>query len=95
MPEKSIVKNQRFDNLNAEEEQTLITILNLVIPPSEDDKMPGAADIGFIDYIQNQNLISWIREGLINIFLRVSDIFSVLKSFGKSTFFGLIFFFIR
>ena len=55
------------ENLDEEQEQTLIAILNLIIPPSEDGKMPGAADVGFLAYIQNENIFPWIREGLINI----------------------------
>ena len=55
------------ENLDEEQEQTLIAILNLIIPPSEDGKMPGAADIGFLAYIHNENILPWIREGLINI----------------------------
>ena len=42
------------ENLDEEQEQTLIAILNLIIPPSEDGKMPGAADIGFLAYIHNE-----------------------------------------
>jgi hypothetical protein len=26
--------------------------------------MPGAADVGFFDYIHEKNLVSWIKEGL-------------------------------
>ena len=55
------------ENLNEEQERTLIALLNLIIPPSEDGKMPGAADVGFFAYMHNENLYSWIREGLLSI----------------------------
>ena len=62
-------KNKKFvsENLNKEQEQTLNVLLDLFIPPSEDGKMPGATDIDFLTYIHNENILSWIREGLINI----------------------------
>lgn len=55
------------ERLNEEQERTLVAMLNLIIPPSEDGKMPGAADVGFLAYMHDENLLSWIREGLINI----------------------------
>ena len=27
----------------------------------------GAADVGFLAYIHNENILPWIKEGLINI----------------------------
>jgi len=62
-------KNKKVvsENLNEEQERTLIVLLNLFIPPSEDGKMPGAADVGFLAYIHNENILPWIKEGLINI----------------------------
>jgi hypothetical protein len=53
--------------LNEEQERTLNVLLNLIIPPSEDGKMPSAADVGFFAYMHNENLYSWIREGLLSI----------------------------
>jgi len=55
------------ENLSEEQKRTLMKILNMIIPPSEDGKMPGAADIGFLTYIHNENLLPWIHEGLISI----------------------------
>ena len=55
------------ENLDEEQERTLNVLLNLFIPPSEDGKIPGAADVGFLAYIHNENIALWIREGLINI----------------------------
>ena len=62
-------KDKKFvsENLGEEQERTLNVLLNLFIPPSEDGKMPGAADVGFLAYIHNENILPWIREGLINI----------------------------
>ena len=53
--------------MNDEQECVLNTILNLIIPPSKDGKMPGATDVGFFTYINSENLFSWIKEGLQNI----------------------------
>ena len=55
------------ENLNEEQVRTLNEILNLIIPPSEDGKMPGAADVGFLTYLQIENNTQWIQEGLIKI----------------------------
>ncbi len=55
------------ENLNEEQERTLIALLNLIIPPSEDGKMLGAADVGFFSYLHNENFFPWIREGLLSI----------------------------
>ena len=55
------------ENLDKEQKRTLTSLLNLIIPASEDGKMPGASDIGFIDYINNEKLLSLIQEGLIRI----------------------------
>ena len=62
-------KDKKFvsENLDEEQERTLNVLLNLFIPPSEDGKIPGAADVGFLAYIHNENSLLWIREGLINI----------------------------
>ena len=54
-------------NMDEEQERTLIVLLNLIIPPSKDRTMPGAADIGFIAYIQQENHVLWIRDGLLTI----------------------------
>lgn len=55
------------ENLNEEEDRTMIALLNLIIPPSDDGRMPGAADVGFHSYFRKKNLVSWIREGLLSI----------------------------
>ena len=55
------------DNLNNEEKDTLQTLLNLIIPSSEDGKMPSAAEVGFINYLEKNKQISWIQEGLMKI----------------------------
>jgi hypothetical protein len=53
--------------LNKEQKRTLTALLNLIIPASEDGKMPGANDIGFFTYMQNENILLIIQEGLIKI----------------------------
>lgn len=53
--------------MNEEQERILNTLLNLIIPPSQDGKMPSAADVGFLVYVHNENLVSWIKEGLQSI----------------------------
>jgi hypothetical protein len=63
----SIEKNHVSENLDVEQERTLMAIVNLIIPPSEDGKMPSAADVGFLAYMYNENFLPWIREGLIVI----------------------------
>ena len=62
-------KDTKFEseNLDEEQERTLNVLLNLFIPPSEDGKIPGAADVGFLAYIHNENILPWIIEGLKNI----------------------------
>lgn len=55
------------EKLTEEEMRTLTIILNQIIPPGEDGIMPGASDVGFFAYLQNENLIQWIREGLFGI----------------------------
>jgi len=53
------------DNLNEEQKRTLNTLLNLIIPQSEDGKMPAATAIGFIPYMHNENIAAFIQEVLI------------------------------
>ena len=55
------------ESLNGEQERTLKSLLNLIVPPSEDGKMPGAADVGFLSYAHNKDLSTWVREGLLRI----------------------------
>ncbi len=64
MQQEYKVTSAKFDK---EQEQTLIILLNMIIPPSEDGKLPGAADVGFFDYMHSEGLYSWIQEGLIRI----------------------------
>lgn len=54
-------------NLSEEQERTLLALLKLIIPPSEDGRMPGAADVGFFAYMNRENLYSWMKEGLLSI----------------------------
>ena len=52
-----MVKDKKLvtDNLSNEEKDTLQTLLTLIIPSSEDGKMPSAADVGFINYLDNNS----------------------------------------
>ena len=60
-------KTLTSDILDKEQEQTLSALLNLIIPASEDGTMPGAATVGFLPYIRNENLLPWIQDTLTNI----------------------------
>tara|TARA_B100000315_G_scaffold207017_1_gene201652 strand:+ start:800 stop:1264 length:465 start_codon:yes stop_codon:yes gene_type:complete len=62
-------KSKRFisNNLNEEEKRTLLTVLNLIIPASENGKMPSANDVGFFTFMENENIESFIQEVLIMI----------------------------
>jgi hypothetical protein len=55
------------ENLDEEQVRTLNEILNLIIPPSKNRRMPGAANVGFLTYLQIENNTQWIQEGLIKI----------------------------
>lgn len=55
------------ENLNKEQKKTLNTLLNLIIPPSNDGKMPSAADVGFFDYLDSNKQMPWLQEGLQKI----------------------------
>ena len=54
-------------NLNAEQKKILAVILNMIIPRSEDGKMPGAIDVGFFTFIDNTEKFFWIKEGINKI----------------------------
>jgi len=56
-----------MENLNIEQKKILLVLLNMIIPRSEDGKMPGAIDVGFITYIHNEKILFWIQEGLTKI----------------------------
>ncbi len=64
-----MVKDKKLvtDNFNNEQNETLQTILTLIIPSSLDGKIPSAADVGFINYLDNNIQISWLQEGLLKI----------------------------
>ena len=56
-----------MENLNVEQKKILIVILNMIIPRSEDGKMPGAIDVGFFTFIDNTEKFFWIKEGINKI----------------------------
>jgi hypothetical protein len=84
--EPAMPKDNRivFENFNAEQERALIALLNLIIPTSEDGKMPSAANVDFFAYIHNENHFSWIRDGLLSIceesYNKYGREFSILSS---------------
>ena len=82
------------ENLNEEQSRILIALLNLIIPPSEDGKMPGASDIGFLAYIHNENHFLWIREGLLGIveesYSKYGQGFSALSSSEQTQLIGTL-----
>lgn len=59
--------NLDFGVLNHEQERTLMALLNLIIPPSEDGKMPGAADVDFLNYLHKEGLLPSINEEILFI----------------------------
>lgn len=48
-------------------QSTLAMVLNQIIPPSSDGRMPGAADIDFLAFAESRSSLLWIREGLEKI----------------------------
>lgn len=64
-----MLKDNKFasENLNEEQKRTLNALVNLIIPPSEDGKMPGAADVCFLADIGSNKSLHWIQEGLFSI----------------------------
>lgn len=50
--------------LSDEQERTLAALLNAMIPPSKDGRMPGAAEVGFVAYLESRRLIEWLQGGL-------------------------------
>ena len=55
------------ENLNGEQERTLIALLNLIIPPDADGRMPGAGDVGFVAYMHQEHVLPWVRDALLSI----------------------------
>jgi hypothetical protein len=60
-------------DLSAAQERTLAALLNLMIPPSGDGRLPGAADVGFLAYLVRENLVGWLRDGLLGIDQQLQD----------------------
>lgn len=55
------------DKLNEKQEKALMALLNLIIPPSKDSRLPGAADIDFLTYIHEKKLYPLIQNVLNNV----------------------------
>ncbi len=50
-----------------QERETLLSLLDIIIPPSEDGRLPGADAVGFIEYMYKENLDAWIMAGVQSI----------------------------
>ncbi|MBT4987020.1 MAG: hypothetical protein HOM87_04365 [Proteobacteria bacterium] len=59
--------NLDLDVLNDEQERTLMALLNLIIPPSEDGRMPGAVDVNFLTHLNKEGLFPCTNEELLLI----------------------------
>ena len=55
------------ETLNEGQALALTSLLNLIIPPSGDGKMPGAAEVDFLAYLQKLGLILWLQTGLLSL----------------------------
>jgi hypothetical protein len=53
--------------LTLKQESILNDILNFIIPPSDNGKILGAAEVDFLIYIQNENQVQSIQEGISNV----------------------------
>lgn len=76
-----------FYRLSEEQKWNLNFILNMIIPVSEDGKLPSAADVNFESYIEKNNISFWISQGLQIIDDEAKDkygsAFSILSSTEK------------
>ena len=43
---------------------TLVSLVNLIIPSNADRGLPAAADVGCAEYLQNQEDLAWVRDGI-------------------------------
>ena len=50
--------------LTEEQSRILSLLLDQIIPPSGDGRMPGASTVDVFDYLESENLFDWIKEGL-------------------------------
>ena len=53
--------------MDKQETYILNSILKMIIPPSDDGEMPCATDVDFVSYLSNEDLTSWMVDGLAKI----------------------------
>jgi hypothetical protein len=57
--------NQMGSRELTEEQNTILSLLlNQIIPPSGDGKMPGVSTVDIFNFLESENLFEWIKEGL-------------------------------
>ncbi len=85
MPENNEIPAVELDD---EQERTLMALLNLIIPPSRDGRMPAAAETDFLSYARREGHLAWIRDGLLSLIVETHDRhegeFSTLTTSGQS-----------
>ncbi|GAB2853547.1 hypothetical protein GCM10027277_22440 [Pseudoduganella ginsengisoli] len=53
--------------LSAEQDQMLRVVLDMIIPASDDGRLPSAADVNFFAYVRNNGARAWLQQGLDSI----------------------------
>lgn len=77
--------------LDEEQIQTLNSLLYLLLPPSDDGKMPSASDVGFLSYAHHKALFPSLTGGLRRINEKSLDQFGqCFSKLGNSDQFQLI-----
>jgi hypothetical protein len=60
---------EETEGLDAERKRTLAVLLNLMIPPSGDGRLPGAgaAEVDLLGHLRRERLAAWARDGLAGL----------------------------
>jgi hypothetical protein len=53
--------------LSEDQKRILSVLADMVIPQSQDGKMPSAVEIGFVNHLTNEDLQPWLFEGITSI----------------------------
>lgn len=66
------MSNEAADRFTADEQRTLASVLDELIPPSDDGRFPGAGELGLAGYVEEvlrttTNLRSMITQGLSDL----------------------------
>ena len=56
-----------IDVLDNEHKQMLLALANMIVPPNKERGLPGAADVGIVEYVQSEGHTSWVCDGLRTI----------------------------